>query len=337
MLRWTLTLGAYSYELRYRKGEDMDNADALSRLPLEVEPGATAEPNPPEVFLIEEVPQAAIHARNVAAATDRDQQVLLRVQQWTRDGWLKSSPQARDLKPYWTRRFEISIQDCCLLWGTRVIVPQALRQGILTTLHSGHAGIVRTKAMARSFVWWPGIDADIESMIGRCTPCQLTRNMPSRDASHPWLPPQKPWSRLHLDYAGPFQGRTFLMFVDTFSRWPEVIPVSSMSAAELIRHLRRVFATHGLPDVVFTDNGTSFTSSETADFLRRNSIRHMFSPPYHPQSNGVAERMVQNVKKQASPTTTRRSGLSSITSVVRITYNTMLGQHKISGATAHEP
>ncbi|XP_064483003.1 uncharacterized protein K02A2.6-like [Ornithodoros turicata] len=71
-----------------------------------------------------------------------------------------------------------------------------------------------------------------------------------------------------------------------------------MSAAELVRHLRRIFSTHGLPDIVVSDNGTSFTALETANFLRRNGIKHVFSPPYHPQSNGVAERMVQTVKNK---------------------------------------
>ncbi|XP_064482889.1 uncharacterized protein K02A2.6-like [Ornithodoros turicata] len=124
--------------------------------------------------------------------------------------------------------------------------------------------------------------------------------MPPREAPHPWIPPSRPWSRVHLDYAGPFYGPNFLMGVDTYSRWPEVTQMSSLSATELIKHLRRMFATHGLPEVIVTDNGTRFASAEMREFTKLNGIKHVFTPVYHPASNGSAERMVQTVKSGLS-------------------------------------
>ena len=63
------------------------------------------------------------------------------------------------------------------------------------------------KALARSMVWWPGIDADLETKVKQCAACQANRKSPPEAPLHPWEWPSKPWSRLHVDFAGPFMGR----------------------------------------------------------------------------------------------------------------------------------
>ncbi|KFD48097.1 hypothetical protein M513_11040 [Trichuris suis] len=152
------------------------------------------------------------------------------------------------------------------------------------------------KALARSYVWWPGIDKQIEERVKKCRPCQETRHFGPKAPTHPWEVTRAPWSRLHLDFAGRFQGRLFLIIVDSYSKWLEVLPVVAQSSKILICELRRVFATHGLPDTIASDNGSPFTSSEFGEFLRRNAIRHARVAPYHPSSNGQAERMIQTAK-----------------------------------------
>lgn len=81
-------------------------------------------------------------------------------------------------------------------------------------------------------------------------------------------------------------GHTFLVIVDAYSKWNETHIVSSTSTEATIAVLRTVFA---LPDTVVSDNGSGFTSS---DFLASNGIRHTRTSPYHPSSNGLAERAV---------------------------------------------
>ena len=68
-------------------------------------------------------------------------------------------------------------------------------------LHEGHPGNNRMKGLARSVVWWPGIDHDIKEKVKACEACQLTRHNPPSD---PWEYPNAPWERLHADFAGPF-------------------------------------------------------------------------------------------------------------------------------------
>ncbi|XP_060089296.1 uncharacterized protein K02A2.6-like, partial [Heteronotia binoei] len=188
----------------------------------------------------------------------------------------------------------------CLLWGSRVVVPPQLQKRVLESLHETHPGIVRMKALARSYVWWPGMDGEIEDWVRRCQTCQATRPEPPSAPTTRWESPGKPWSRLHIDFAGPFQGQIFMIIVDAHTKWLEVIPVGSTSSAAAIRALRRVLCTHGIPDTIVSDNGTAFTSADFQAFLQRYLIRHIRSAPFHPATNGQAERMVRTTKEALS-------------------------------------
>ena len=136
------------------------------------------------------------------------------------------------------------------------------------------------------------MDVEIED----CTVCQQHQRNPAKSPAHPWEYPAAPWERIHIDHAGPTQGKTFLVVVDSHSKWIEVDVVKSTDAKSTIAVLRRLFATHGLPKIVVSDNGTGFASNEFDEFLKGNGIRHVFSAPYHPSSNGQAERVVRTLK-----------------------------------------
>ena len=115
--------------------------------------------------------------------------------------------------------------------------------------------------------------------------------------SNPWIWPTRPWQRLHVSFAGPFNGGMFLIVVDAKSKWMEVIPMSSTSASATIRALRSLFATHGLLEEIVADNGPQFVAGETKDFLTANGVRLCWSSPYQPASNGEAERAVRTFKE----------------------------------------
>lgn len=133
-------------------------------------------------------------------------------------------------------------------------------------------------------------------MSKACQSSQVNRTAPTVPAN-PWLFPGKPWQRLHLDYAGPIEGGHWLLIiVDSYSKWIDVHVTSSTSATVTIDRLRQTFATHGLPLSVVTDNATALTSTEFGSFMKGNGIKHMFSPPRHPASNGQAEALVKVVK-----------------------------------------
>jgi transposase InsO family protein len=105
------------------------------------------------------------------------------------------------------------------------------------------------------------------------------------------------WTRVHIDHAGPIQGKMILVIVDAHSKWIDAHVVASTSTSATLEKLRTVFATHGLPEVLVSDNGPAFSSTEFREFTQRNGIKHLTSAPYHPASNGLAERAVQTVKE----------------------------------------
>lgn len=113
----------------------------------------------------------------------------------------------KSVSPYHKFWNELSVQEGCLLRGNRVVVPPEGRQKVIDLLHEGHPGNTRMKGLARSFVWWPGIDQDLEEKVKACDSCQRTRHNPAKAPLHPWEFPKLPWERLHADFAGPFMGQ----------------------------------------------------------------------------------------------------------------------------------
>ncbi|XP_026530731.1 uncharacterized protein K02A2.6-like, partial [Notechis scutatus] len=187
------------------------------------------------------------------------------------------------------RQTELSLQKGCLLWGDRVVIPEKLQGKVLQLLHEGHPGIVRTKALARSYAWWPGMDKEIEAWVAKCSRCQETRPNPPAAPILEWETPRGPWSRLHIDLAGPTKGNTFLITVDAYSNWLEVSNMKTTTTDAVTKVLNKLFATHGLPDVIVSDNGPQFTSLEFERFLAERGIRHALTATAHPAANGRAE------------------------------------------------
>ena len=311
--RWAIILAAYSYTLEYRPTQHMGNADALSRLPVD------SAPNEYEgTILLVESENTPIMASKVAQETKKDS-ILSRVLQSVISG-REFSLQDEKFKSYKAVFNELTTEKDCLLRGARVIIPESLRKSVIEEIHADHQGIVRCKAIARTFVWWPGIDADIERYVKNCISCASYSNNPQPVKYHPWEYPNYPWQRLHVDFAGPFLGTSFLIVVDAFSKWPEVIPMQSTTSVSTIKVLMQLIATHGLPERIVTDNGPQFTSEEFEYFLNCNGISHTLSAPYHPSTNGEAERFVQTFKNAMRNYNAHAGNVSTCISKFLLTY-----------------
>ena len=257
MQRWALQLSAYSYDIEFKPTRQHANADGLSRLPL------SNRQSPPAscTFSIGQIMALPVTAECVQVAT-REDPVLSRVHQFTRAGWPARLPEG--YQPYWNRRQELSTEGGCLMWGNRVVIPQKLRARLVEELHRDHPGMVKMKAVARSYLWWPGVDKDLEECAKSCLSCQSVKSAPSVAPLHPWVWPAKPWQRIHIDFAGPFMGKTFLIVIDAHSKWPEVVEMATTTAQRTIVELRKIFATYGLPEQLVSDNGPQFVSAEFA-------------------------------------------------------------------------
>jgi len=290
--RWAIQLSAYNYDIEFRSTDKHANADGLSRLPLQ---GTFPEEGGEiKVFQLHQIESLPVTAEDIKKALQADP-VLRKVLQYTRQGWPALPP--KELKTFFSKRGEISIENQCLLWGIRVIIPTSLRPQILAELHRDHPGISKMKALARGHFWWPGLDGEVETLAKSCQACHEAKQAPPKAPLHPWSWPSKPWQRIHLDFAGPFMGKSFLLAIDAHSKWGEVYEMTSTTANKTIEVLRRMFAAFGLPQQIVTDNGPQFVSEEFAAFLKANGVRHSRCTPYHPASNGEAERFVRTFKE----------------------------------------
>jgi len=140
-----------------------------------------------------------------AYATTRTDSVFGKVLLYSRNGWPVTFPEL--LKPYWKWQLEISIEDDCFMRGICVIVPHKLRKAALQELHQSHSEVVHTKAVAQSYMWWPGLDQEIQEiqeLVRSSVHCQAVKNAQPVAQLHPWLRPPEPWQRLHIDFAGPW-------------------------------------------------------------------------------------------------------------------------------------
>jgi hypothetical protein len=287
--RWALTLSAYDYEFKYKPGTQMAHADALSRLPLTNMPRNV--PLPAETtHLLNFLSSTPITAKVISTQTKSDV-VLSKVLQFLTFGWPDGVEE--ELRPFASRKNELSLEQGCVLLGTRVVIPAQLKSQVLQMLHEGHTGIVKTKSFARRYVYWPGIDQDIEHVVKTCIDCQSTRPPPGPAPLHPWEFPKSPWSRIHVDYAGPLQGnKMILVMVDAHSKWIDAFVTGTSTSFATIEKMMLSFSVHGLPDTLVSDNGSCFTITEFQTFVTENGIKHIKTAPYHPSSNGLAEKAV---------------------------------------------
>ncbi|XP_063382163.1 uncharacterized protein K02A2.6-like [Cydia fagiglandana] len=184
----------------------------------------------------------------------------------------------------------------CILWGHRVVIPISCRDKVLKELHEAHMGIVKTKSLARGYVWWPGLDEAIEAQCRECGVCAAASSAPPAHAPRLWVWPDRPWTRIHLDFLGPVRGKTYLIVVDAYSKWIEAIRMNGTSAAAVIRVLRELWSRFGIPKQVVSDNGPPYSSTEFKNFLSSNGVDQVLSAPYHPASNGAAESAVKICK-----------------------------------------
>jgi transposase InsO family protein len=315
--RWALFLAGFSYTIEFKRGVDHANADALSRLPLP-HSAEDVEPDAAEVFCVRQLDAGPLFGTDVSAASRTDE-VCRRAVEYARAGWPDQKDVPEDLKSLYQRRDALSVSRDCLFWGRRVVVPSELRPRVLRALHEAHPGVVRMKSLARLHVWWAGIDEDIEATVGECVACQEEQPLPSQRTTS-WPTTTRPMERVSIDYAGPLANHKWvLVLVDAYSNWIEAAPIDHPNSHATIRALREWFSRLGLPDTLVSDNGSAFTSAEFNEFTTRNGIRHVRSPPFHPQSNGAAERAVRTVK-----TALKKADSGDLHAAIS---NFLLGQH----------
>ncbi|XP_058811223.1 uncharacterized protein K02A2.6-like [Topomyia yanbarensis] len=287
--RFALTLLLYDFGIEYVPTEKFGNADVLFRL-------INQHIRPEEDYVIASISLEA-DIRPVATGTtdvlplsfravEQGTQVdplLHQIYRYVKDGWPQMKTVKPEIKRFHARRDSLCIVEGCLLFADRLVIPSQYHKRCLDQFHHGHPGIQRMKAIARSYVYWPSLD-DIVSYTKACQHCASVAKSPPHSPPVPWPKSSGPWQRVHIDFAGPIEGDHFLIVVDSFSKWPEVVQMRTISALARIAILSGLFARLGKPTLVVSDNGTQFTSAEFAEFCSMNSRTRrapQWFDPYH--------------------------------------------------------
>ena len=225
-----------------------------------------------------------------------DDPVFHELRLMTQRGWpANRSDVPPCLLPYFDIRDELVVQGMIVFKGHQLVVPAALRKEMMAATHNRHIGIEACIRHARESLYWPRMTVELKEYIQHCDVCLAHRNEQGKEllAQHDFA--ARPWSKVAADLCQ-LEGRTLLVISDYYSNFIEVARVTAITARSIIKELKAVFARFGIPDILVTDNGPQFASSEFSVFARTWEFKHVTSSPTYAQSNGKAENAVKTVK-----------------------------------------
>lgn len=290
--RWALILSGFQFTIEHIKGVS-NEADSLSRIPQFEVIDKNDDFN--YVNFIQSNSPYKLNFMSIARETRHDS-ILSKVCESLKFGSLQKLNKDT-FGSFINKANELSVEYDCIMWGHRVVIPTKLRQQILQEFHKSHLGMVKTKMLARSYVWWPNMDLEIENLIRKCIPCQEQQPSPEKSSLIPWKTNGQIWSRIHVDFAGPIKNYYLMVVVCSYSKWVEVFKTKDITSSFTISKLQELFCRNGLVDTLVSDNGRQFTSNEFKMFMTNNGINHILTSPGHPATNGQAEIVVKTVKK----------------------------------------
>ena len=295
--RWVLRLQQYKYKVIHIAGK-ANIADPLSRLLKDERPQSTSTlQTEAESFVrfvaIQSTP-GAVTTKEVERESEDDPE-LRDIRECIHSGQWDQCPH----KAYIPIKDELCSVGQCVLRGSRLVIPQKLRPKIVSLAHEGHLGIVGTKQNLRSKVWWPGCEKDAEKFVKTCHGCQLTSRSDPPEPIRSTKLPTGPWVDVAVDFLGPLPtGESILVVVDYYSRYYEYAVMKSTTAERTVQALAEIFARHGLPATLYSDNGPQFISETFAQYMRAMGIHHHKVTPKWPQANGEVERQNQSIEKR---------------------------------------
>ena len=299
--RFRLRLMRFSFTIAHVPGKELNTADTLSRAPVTEQDESNLSNETKEYVhaIVNNLPASEERLKAIREQQDQDQ-VCKQLKSYCLEG---KAEWKGPLKPYYQVRSELTVAEGLLMRGSRMVIPTSMRAEILDRIHSGHQGMTKCRQRAKDSVWWPGIRKDIDEKVSKCAICcKMQIQHPEPLIPSPF--PQRPWQRVGTDLFE-WKKTEYLLVVDYYSRFIEVAKLTSTTAASVISHLKSIFARHGIPEVVVSDNGPQYSSAAFQDFSKEYEFSHVTSSPKYPQANGEAERAVKTTKllleKNADP------------------------------------
>ena len=306
----------FHYTASHVPGKDLTTADALSRAPQ-------AEATQKDNILCREVNTyvCMVVVENLPATEERIREIQTcqeengecrQIRQYCREGWPAKSALKGGIKKYTAVAHELTVNKGVLLRGSRLVIPASLQADVLDKLHSGHQGITKCRQRARDSLWWPGIGRQLEERVRNCQVCTMHRFQPAE----PLIPstlPEYPWERIATDLFE-WKKSSYLLLVDYYSRFIEIVKLSSTTSVDVIRHMKSLFARYGIPKEIVSDNGPQhgselFPVKIVKALLEKNEDPYLGLLAYRltPLENGYSPAELLMGRKLRSSTNRRRS------------------------------
>ncbi|UYV70824.1 K02A2.6-like [Cordylochernes scorpioides] len=294
--RLRLRMMRYSYSIYHTPGKDIVVADALSRSPIKISHEKDLE-NEICSFVqqITSCPPFKDENMKEIWQYQNEERVCREIKDYCEKGWPTKNELSAEAKAFWCLRYEMSVIDGLLMRNSRIYIPKSLRSKVLNSLHEGHLGIEKCRGRARSSVWWPRISQEIGELVRNCPNCIEERSNPQQPLIVSDFP-SRPWEKVGIDHFY-LKGKYYLLIADYYSRFPELALLEDQTTHSTILHCKSIFARHGIPEEVRSDNGPQF-GLEFKKFAKEYGFHHITSSPRFPQSNGFIESMVKNIKNQ---------------------------------------
>jgi transposase InsO family protein len=306
LYRWAVDLSRFNFDVVHRPGTKMAHVDALSRAFVDI------VDNSEELF-------ADINPSHYALTTigqpKHDGSVCIdQLKQWqTSAGLTSDTKPQRDsavmsgIHPRNRTFTDNGLVKVSVRGNKKSVIPKANVEQLLKICHDNlnHPGIKTSLKLIKRYYFWQTMEKDIKAYVRSCHACQLVK--PANHTPYgPLLPiptPARPGELLAMDTiivgsaARDTKAKNIQVVIDQHSRhvWAKPTPTNSAQAA--IGLLEQIFETIPPPKKLLTDNGTNFTSKAFRDFLRRHRVEHIFTTAYHPQANGLNERVNGTIKR----------------------------------------
>lgn len=304
LARWSLRLQEFDVTIVHKSGKRHTDADCLSRSPVEP---ATLAAEDETAFL-------GVLDTSAFAQQQRDDPELLGLINFL-DGRTQTAPKifARALSSFCLRNKVLYKKNFSPSGSIYLlVVPGALRREVLEACHSevtsGHLGYTRTLNRVRQRYYWPGLPAAVKHYVQTCLDCQRRKSPPAKPAGllQPVQVPQTPFDQIGMDLLGPLPtsaagNRWVIVATDYLTRYAETKAIPRGTAAEVAQFfIENVVLRHGAPAVVITDRGTAFTAALLHHILTLSGTAHRKTTAYHPQTNGLTERLNKTIEDMLS-------------------------------------